>query len=644
MADYQWITDEFVPAFCRMLLHSLWMGVAAALLTVVIIVATENTSAATRYNWLVALLGVVVLATSVIFFSELKIVSKIEVSSTHLVDDKETIHLLTSSDSFITDNANPFSTIISSLDKNSIGIVSFWFFIFLFKMVRMAFGLQHIHILQRRKVYPVDEKWVQWIKEKSAELGIQKAIIFLQSELVKIPVAVGYLKPVILVPFGLLSHLSPQQVESILIHELAHIKRKDYLVNLLQSFIDAIFFFNPGFIWLSSLIRQEREKCCDDIAVEYSTRMDYLEALMSFQNIHHKGNFTMALGTEKHLLLNRIKRILSRKNSRLSRGEIYSLVLAVVITTFSFMAFKPKPNNPAKSFVQKEIGTEIKKNLTAIMPLEKKKINASYKPVFNKHTNSGSSTLITSKFNHNVNNTLALPNRDTVTPPAYDTEVGILKGGQTYMIRRKENEIINLHLDGKEIPKQEYSNYSTLIEGIEKNRRHIDSAKKAREVRRNEMEQRKQNMDVKHAAMQGEITKRNHYMDSSRKATEDRRDAMLIKHAEIEGQFAERKKHWDSLNSVMDESRNAAKNSAKSEFRAVDIVLSSVINDLVANNIIFADSQFSFSLTYDLLIVNGISQSAAVLKKFVYRYLKNSNNYIKYSNVGGKTRIESYIQ
>jgi len=78
---------------------------------------------------------------------------------------------------------------------------------------------------------------------------------------------IGLVKPAILVPLGLLSNLPPGQVEAVLLHELAHIRRKDYLVNLLQSFAEAIFFFNPAVLWISSLIREERENCCYDIAI-----------------------------------------------------------------------------------------------------------------------------------------------------------------------------------------------------------------------------------------------------------------------------------------------------------------------------------------------------------------------------------------
>ncbi|MCR6679580.1 M56 family metallopeptidase, partial [Escherichia marmotae] len=80
--------------------------------------------------------------------------------------------------------------------------------------------------------------------------------------LVKTPLVIGYLKPIILLPFGTIASLSPDQVEAILAHELAHIYRKDYLLNMLQALIEILFFFNPAIWWMSDYVRVERENCC----------------------------------------------------------------------------------------------------------------------------------------------------------------------------------------------------------------------------------------------------------------------------------------------------------------------------------------------------------------------------------------------
>ena len=155
-------------------------------------------------------------------------------------------------------------------------------------------------------------------------IGVRCSVSLLQSQLVKVPVALGILKPVILLPLGLITHLPPEQVETILLHELAHIRRRDYLVNLLQHIVEAIFFFNPAVRWISSLIRQEREASCDDIVVaNCNQKTNYLNALVNFQEYSFKHNtpYAMSIGSKRHYLLNRVKRIINNKNKGVTLFE-----------------------------------------------------------------------------------------------------------------------------------------------------------------------------------------------------------------------------------------------------------------------------------------------------------------------------------
>ena len=91
---------------------------------------------------------------------------------------------------------------------------------------------------------------------------------------------IGYFKPVILLPASLLTQLSSQQVEAIIAHELAHLHRHDYWINLLQSVVEVVLFYHPAIWWMSSVVRTEREKCCDDLAVQWCTNpVVYAQAL-----------------------------------------------------------------------------------------------------------------------------------------------------------------------------------------------------------------------------------------------------------------------------------------------------------------------------------------------------------------------------
>ena len=109
---------------------------------------------------------------------------------------------------------------------------------------------------------------VHGVLERTAKrLGLDRAVEMLQSTLVKTPVVVGYLRPAVLLPLCVVTGLPETQLELILAHELAHIRRHDYLVNLLQTLVETLFFYHPAVWWLSRQVRNERENCCDDVAM-----------------------------------------------------------------------------------------------------------------------------------------------------------------------------------------------------------------------------------------------------------------------------------------------------------------------------------------------------------------------------------------
>ena len=140
----------------------------------------------------------------------------------------------------------------------------------------------------------------------------------------------------IFVPLGLLTQLPPEQAEAILLHELAHIKRNDYLVNVLQHIMEALLFFNPALLWLSGRIRGERENCCDDIAIAQTRdRKQYIAALIGFREFH--ANYLPAF-TGSSGLVYRVRRIALQEDQTFSRTEKSAfaglLMLAALLLLF----------------------------------------------------------------------------------------------------------------------------------------------------------------------------------------------------------------------------------------------------------------------------------------------------------------------
>ncbi len=144
------------------------------------------------------------------------------------------------------------------------------------------------------------------------------------------PLVIGFLRPVILMPVGLLAGLPAAQVEALLLHELAHIRRYDYLVNLLQIFVEGLIFYHPAVWWMAGVIRAERENCCDDLVV--ATQGDayqYASALAALE--HNRGDARQpALAANGGSLVKRIRRLLAQPET--PRSALTPILSAAILS------------------------------------------------------------------------------------------------------------------------------------------------------------------------------------------------------------------------------------------------------------------------------------------------------------------------
>ncbi len=193
-----------------------------------------------------------------------------------------------------------------------------------------------------------------FVTQTAFRMGIKKEVGVWLSSLVEGPVTLGFLRPVILIPFATINNLSLEQVEAILLHELAHIKRHDYFLNLGVTFLQLIFFFNPFARLLIRHIRVEREHCCDDLVMQfrYDPR-DYVSALLSLARTERRGQALALAATGKNdrFLLQRVKRILKQEN-RSDRPETRLIIffLFTVLTAFLTLSH---PANPVARMIQR---------------------------------------------------------------------------------------------------------------------------------------------------------------------------------------------------------------------------------------------------------------------------------------------------
>lgn len=192
-------------------------------------------------------------------------------------------------------------------------------------------GWRQLKGLRQQMVEEVTPALVVRLQQLSDRLGIQRTVGIVESALVQVPSVVGYLKPVILLPASALTGLGPKQIEAILAHELAHIKRGDYLVNMLQTVVEILGFYHPAVWWVSGKIRMERENCCDDLAVSLSgDRLAYARALTRLEEIR-ADRFGLAVAVSGGSLLQRIQRLVGKDSADQSKRSWLPCVVAILL-------------------------------------------------------------------------------------------------------------------------------------------------------------------------------------------------------------------------------------------------------------------------------------------------------------------------
>lgn len=204
-----------------------------------------------------------------------------------------------------------------------------------FMSVRLFGGLWRLNALIGAHATPFDAAWSLRFDALARRIGIMRRVRFVQSHFVDVPMTVGWLRPIILIPCSVLSSLSPLQLDAILAHELAHIRRYDYVVNILQSVLEALLFYHPCVFWASNRIRAERECCCDDAAIALGhDPLGYARALTELEGLRAR-NPLPALASTGGSLMTRIKRIVQPTPRDTTRTLLAPILVLGAVTAFS---------------------------------------------------------------------------------------------------------------------------------------------------------------------------------------------------------------------------------------------------------------------------------------------------------------------
>jgi beta-lactamase regulating signal transducer with metallopeptidase domain len=230
-------------------------------------------------------------------------------------------------------------------------VLAIWLSGVLFLSLRLIAGWSRANRLADDAGKNATAEWQRILINLQRRMGLTQLVRLVESAAVEVPTVIGWLKPVILLPTATLSGMSPEQIEMILAHELAHIRRHDFLVNLLQAVVETLLFYHPAVWWISNTIRIERENCCDDLAVGLcGDALRYARALTQLEQIRATATVP-ALAANGGSLVDRVRRLVLGKTtpshwtSRWAAGAALGAVtLAVLaVTSYPLLAAQQAP-------------------------------------------------------------------------------------------------------------------------------------------------------------------------------------------------------------------------------------------------------------------------------------------------------------
>lgn len=340
----QTFTTRLIEAISWTILHSFWQVSVVVLLSAVVLMLLRKKASSIRY--LVTLIGFGL----IVGWSAVTFVEYYNTNDSTEIGFQSAAYLETTSEKNpnshsqgilkITQFGEKIITGFSGLSSNPNLIVICWSLGVGFLVIKLSGGILFSVIKARRGKIIADKKLIALVGRLNAKMHIKQAVRVFYSINVSVPSVIGVLKPVILIPVGMFSGIPANQVEAIIAHELAHIKRLDVLVNIIQSFIEVVFFYHPGIWWLSKVMRSERENCSDDLALKLCDEpITYIKALSNIEEFRlTKSNIMVALSNNKEHLLSRIKRMVTGKNQTIA-SPVFLLAVAFLIV--GILSLKP---------------------------------------------------------------------------------------------------------------------------------------------------------------------------------------------------------------------------------------------------------------------------------------------------------------
>jgi len=326
-----WISESLLYAMGWTLVHSLWQLVIIGAGLWVLLKLFRKNSPAFKYNLAFAALVLTILAAFGTFLYE---VSNLTPNS--LVDRTNRIflptqHLEVSSSIGL---ESLISMFINWIELQLPLLVNFWFLGAMLFLFRLFNSLSEVRTLRRSSADLQDFELEKMLYRLMGKMNISKKVEIRLTSYGVSPITFGYLKPIILIPVGLIFQLSPIQLEAIIAHELAHVKGNDYLANLFQSALEVLFFYHPCYWWMNQTVKELRENAADDVAIKVGIVPKELAHGLAKVLNHAKQNppeLALAAGKRRNPTLQRIKRILGHPAQTYPQNPIISIPMLLTL-------------------------------------------------------------------------------------------------------------------------------------------------------------------------------------------------------------------------------------------------------------------------------------------------------------------------
>lgn len=334
-------TTDIIRAFGWTLLHSFWQAFFVYACLRIVLRIWPMASAAIKYHLSFLSLAGIAGWFLVTFYNQLNAIKEAQkIQEMAMTWDPATIAAAMEQ---LPQQSNGLQTMLPGMESYFPFLVAVYIIGVTLMTIKLCLDLAQLRQMRQEGISAMGVTWDEHLLKLAVSMGVTRKVQLFISQHLQVPVMIGFLKPVILLPAAMVSNLSPEQLETILLHELAHIKRNDYLLNIFQSIVETVLFFNPFVWWISKNIRLEREHCCDDLVIAGTVQpLHYAKALVALEEYRLTANpMAMAAADDKHHLLHRIKRIMEMKTKNLNYSQRVLALLIIVVGLVSIAWLNP---------------------------------------------------------------------------------------------------------------------------------------------------------------------------------------------------------------------------------------------------------------------------------------------------------------